>query len=431
MAAVLNLMVMAYSAMRPPTEAGSLMWIKNGTTPISVTGQVNGQDQILDLSIFNGGIYSGTGEGGNLLSIYSGTSYPYSLASSEGTGDWTVVSRQDSNENQVLAMCFLDSKLYGVTSPGGSLLEESSFTYDPPSLLEFDGVDEWVTKADVYDNQTQVLSFVELASTLYSSTGTKGELLEWDNINMAWTQVAPQSGSITRINGTAVLGGEIYGCASDSTLKKWNGTNAWVAAASLYGAGYKATQLIEWDGKLWALQHATAGTETGRLVHSDGTAWSTSTPSTPTSTDLKFLIPVSTRFFLLAGSAVATVTLREYVGTGTATARSSTANSSVGLSCTAYFDNEIWIGHTNGSICSIGLNGGGSTAWTTRATITGKHPTSMCVHGGELFVGTYTGELYKWNGSSFTLVSDSISSAYSISSMISFNSKLYAGLSAT
>ena len=90
----------------------------------------------------------------------------------------------------------------------------------------------------------------------------------------------------------------------------------------------------------------------------------------------------------------------------------------------------MWAGGTDSTLRYVGLNGSNVTTWTTAATLSGESVTALGEHNSELYVGTNIGNLYKWNGSSLDL-QFTLTSGKPITAILSFNSKVYCGVSAT
>ncbi len=240
---------------------------------------------------------------------------------------------------------------------------------------------------------------------------------------MTWTSVAPQSSTRTTITSTAVLGGELYAVTSglDGALLKWNGTNAWTVVAASITGGDLCRSLIVYSGSLYAICPTSAGpTTAGRLYEFNGSAWSSS--NTPSATVVQ-ATTLSGRAFVVGSTGV----LSEYVGSTTYTTRSA-ATAGVAPVAAIGFGSDIWAAFIDDTVMYVGTSGSSGTAWTTAATLSGESVTSMGVHDAELYIGTSTGNLYKWNGSSFALQASSTNSV-PITALLSFNSKLYAGLS--
>lgn len=241
---------------------------------------------------------------------------------------------------------------------------------------------------------------------------------------MAWVQVAPQSGSRAIVYDTIVYGGELYGGSSgDGALLKWNGSNAWTVAAPQLGSNTGVYSLGIYNGALYGIV-GTAGA--GRIALFTGSAWSVTTPSQPSNSDIRFFIPALRRLFVVSGSLP---DLDEYVGTSSLTMRSAALLSSGSPLCGVSYQNLIWIGTDAGVLASIGMNGGSSSGWTVAATYTSAPITALCVHNGVLYAGTGDGNLLRWTGSALVAAAATIQDGPAITAMVSYNGMLYLGLS--
>ena len=187
-----------------------------------------------------------------------------------------------------------------------------------------------------------------------------------------------------------------------------------------------------YDGRIFAIVSFAGTGSYGQINHYNGTAWATATPSTPAENFQFQLMTTAGRLFYIECLDVTgqSFKLAEYVGSATETDRSANyATAAVPPTAAIIFDNEVWVGAANGTLLSVGLNGSVATAWTTEATLTGATITSFAVHNSKLYCGTNTGSIYEWNGTTLTEVVTPIGDQPTVSSMISFNGSLYAGLS--
>ena len=244
---------------------------------------------------------------------------------------------------------------------------------------------------------------------------------------MTWTQVAAQGGSRTVITGAVVFGTETH-CvfAGDSSLQKPDGAGGWtqVAAAAATNT-YRGDSPFVYSGSLYAVLKAPAAgiTTAGRLYQLSAGAWSTT--NTPVTT-VALATMNGTRAFCIRASG----DLEEYVGTTSYTVRSATPSPNFTTQAIIGFGSNVWVAVSDSTIRNIGLNGNSASTWTTAATLSGEYGTSFGVHSGELYLGTSIGKLYKWNGASFAL-QFTLTSGKPITSILSYNSKVYCGVSAT
>jgi hypothetical protein len=178
MAAVLNLMVMAYASVKPKLEAGSLAEIRDETTFVSMSGQVAGQDQITNLSILNGRIYSGTGDGGMLLRAGVSARIPPSMVAFNGTD--AFVDRIDfvNSQDKMYDLHTLGGVMYGSAGTSGVLYQSDETAVSVPSLASFDGISAFTTEATELNKQNQILSLSVLGSDLYGAAATSGCLFK-------------------------------------------------------------------------------------------------------------------------------------------------------------------------------------------------------------------------------------------------------------
>jgi len=244
---------------------------------------------------------------------------------------------------------------------------------------------------------------------------------------MTWTQIAAQGGSRADVTGAVVFGTEIH-CvfAGDSSLQKPDGAGGWTqVAAAAVTQTYRGDSPIVYSGSLYAILKApTAGLTSGGKLHQlVSGAWSTT--NTPSGTTNVLAVTNGARAFTIT----TTGSLFEYVGVVSMTQRSA-STAGVPPQAVIGFGTNIWAGFTDSTLRYVGLNGSSGTAWTTAATLSGESVTALGDHGGELYVGTNIGKLYKWNGASLDLQL-TLTSGKPITSILSFNSKVYCGISAT
>lgn len=407
--------------------AGGLARLE-GTELVAAISPAFSQTVIGAIARFGNTLFGGTGEDGNLLRQDSTGSMPASLVAFDGTSAFTEEAAELGYQNQIFSLVQLGTRLYGATGTSGELLRYSS-TAVAPSLSKFDGTSAFTAAAAQHNSQNQILSLHEHASKLYGATGTGGALFELNEVSMAWAQVAPQIGAVTRINGIATLAGELYGAANDGRLLKWNGTNAWEEAAAATGSYVNAKQLVEYDGKLWAIL-CEAGLSSGKLHHFTGSAWADTTPATPT-TVVNFLSVYANRLFALVGTGVVNALTYEYVGTATYTSRSA-AGGPIGVTSFLIANNYMVVGTSAGAVYSA--NGLSATPNFSLATgMVGASAVMALAEQADVFYAAdSSGRLFRDTSGAtgtFTLVATVDDGPTAITALQWFGGDLYAGLS--
>jgi ligand-binding sensor domain-containing protein len=249
---------------------------------------------------------------------------------------------------------------------------------------------------------------------------------------MAWTEVAPQATGVPEVRALAIFGGELYGSGTDCDLLKWNGTNAWTSVFS-GTLNWTTRWMVPYNGKIYAALHLVGFPNTvARLYHSGTLAgWASTAPSLPSTAIAPCLQIAGTRlfvFFIQSGVwyLAEDVSAAAYTQRSAGSANEATVGS---INCMAYFNNEIWGGTSAGYLLHAGLNGTTGTSLTETAALSNKSITSMTVHNSKLYVGTDNGALYEWSGTALVEVAPSLDNGETITSLLPFNTDLYAGLS--
>lgn len=421
-------LVAAYTASYA-TGAGSLIVDGDTGAWTGVTAPIKSQNIVYDLLILDGVLYASMGPKGNLFKLSGLVDRETSLQSWNGSSAWAEVVEQIAGQTQINGLVKFSGKLYATGGTSGILMELATLTETIQSLTLWNGTSSFSQAAPRLNDQDQINGLVVLSSNLYATGGTSGVLLKFDGTNMVWTQVAPQLGTITIVDSPVVLSGVIYGAANDGRLVKWNGSNLWVEVCPALATLVSARQTVNLSGVIYGLLQTAAQVATGLgvLYHSNGSVWSNTTPATPAVT-VKYLLVVGSTLFALAGIGGNGV-LYKYVGTATWTQVSGNYTTADGTAICA-FGTDIWAAHDNGVVTKVAQAGAG-TAWTTVATITGKNIRSLFVHNSKMYAGTLDGLLYEWdNVSAFVNVAPTLNSSLAIAALITFNSSLYAGLSA-
>ena len=174
--------------------------------------------------------------------------FSFEVASEGGGGGGadtlTSVAPMLGTEGYIHSLCVFNNKLYGGTYPNAM-------------LYEWNGTDAWVQKAPKLGTGTSVAitGLVELNGQLYGA-GYQGNLLRWNGSD-AWVQVAPKlyyGGFQTNL---VVFNGEIYAIWADGTgancgkLMKWNGTDAWIEKSSKITGEYYPHAICVFNGKIY------------------------------------------------------------------------------------------------------------------------------------------------------------------------------------
>jgi len=235
-------------------------------------------DQIFCLNSFEGKLYAGTGNQGDLLEWDNVSATWAEVASGAG---FSITSVND--------LIQYNGKLYGCG--GGKLLEwngsnawvskasgasgvlktlcvygGSIFASGSAGILyEWAGSGNWVQRAPLFDTLQYVRDIIVFNNKIYGSTsrapGLGGKLLEWNGTN-AWVEVADTFNSgVIGVFAMVELGGELYGCTGDTiivqypAILKWNGTDAWVEVARIPDFTYGVQDLFAMeivDNKIYA-----------------------------------------------------------------------------------------------------------------------------------------------------------------------------------
>ena len=239
-----------------------------GDAWVSVAPQEGDEVSINSLAVFNGKLYGGTGNDGEL--------YEWN-----GTDAWVQVAPQSGDETVVFDLAVYNGKLYGGTQSDAELLEwngtdawvqvapqlaAEAIIYDlavfndklyggtgttTGELYEWNGVDAWVSVAPKLGAETRIYSLAVFNGKLYGGTYINGKLYEWDGVD-EWVEVAPKLGNATGILSLAVYNGKLYGGTNiEGLLYEWDGVDEWVSVAPQLGAETSIHSLAVFNGKLY------------------------------------------------------------------------------------------------------------------------------------------------------------------------------------
>ncbi len=242
-----------------------------------VAGQPDLEETILSLYVFGGELYGGSAPHGKL--------YRWN-----GQDTWIRVADQLEGDKSISSLCTYRGKLYA----GSGRANDHGGPINPygGKLFEWNGVNAWVKKADKFGEDDFINDLVVFNSKLYGGTGggepgelgtAGGRLLEWNGID-AWVQRANKFESPSlhnAIRDLCVFNGKIYaGTYRLACLFEWNGVDAWTKVATkaggeeqyicclleldskLYGGSALHARLYEWNGvDTWVEKASRAGGE--------------------------------------------------------------------------------------------------------------------------------------------------------------------------
>lgn len=198
---------------------------------------LSGQNTVHDLIVYNNVCYVGTENGGRLFS-WNG-SRP-SIADG-GAGTW-VQEAALLAETKIYSTAEFNGKIYGGTGNLGKLYEHNL------------GSGIWSEVASQLNGQIYIDYLIEYNSKLYGGAGIGGRLFEWNGVN-AWTQVAGQYDSVTRLYSGCILDGSLYfggGIGANlGHLLKWNDVDAFTSVTNT-PLSNNIHRTITYDGGIWA-----------------------------------------------------------------------------------------------------------------------------------------------------------------------------------
>jgi hypothetical protein len=157
-----------------------------------------------------------------------------------------------------------DDKLFIVAGLTGAYVYQNN-------LYFYDGiVADWQDAAvGQYIDSNGLFSMVSFGGSLYAGGNSTGKLVRWNGTD-AWVAAAAKFGSETRISCLCEFDGGLYaGTYPNGLLLKWNGSDAWTQQAAQFGSEYNVNALCEFGGELFG-----ATTPNGLLLKWNGSdAW--------------------------------------------------------------------------------------------------------------------------------------------------------------
>ena len=184
----------------------------------------------------NGKLYTSNYNGGYLWSWTTGDT------------NWTqVISTYDDNNVYGLKLCVLNGEIYGI--PNGY----STRCYS--NLYKFNGTNAWIKVANQYLDVQYVTNPIVLNGEIYvadTQNSARG-LFKWNGSNAF---VAAASAPGTSLYFMKVVGNSIYAVGYyDGKLRKWTpGTSAFVDVTISYGGSYYC-ELVQFNGKLYCADY--------------------------------------------------------------------------------------------------------------------------------------------------------------------------------
>ncbi len=242
-----------------------------------------GSGAVWSMAILDNEIYAGIGTGGP----FGGKLHKWDNVN----GIWVLqTDGYDDNCQYIYGLAEYNSKIYGVDNAG--------------RLIEYNGSDSWLIKAEKYDAQVDGCRKLKvfkgkLYSLSYNTENVRSYLLEWDGVD-SWVScgyisgtnlysiesfqnklyVADYNSKLYEWDGGSTLtekasdlgimhamevhGGKLYGGNSAGDLLEWNGTDAWIHAATVLSGQEIRSLYSSSDGNLYAGTYA-GGTTGGRL----------------------------------------------------------------------------------------------------------------------------------------------------------------------
>lgn len=196
--------------------------------------QLNGQDYIYDLIVYNGNIYASTRDHGSPST--GGRLFMFDEASNV----WVQKAGNLGSQEAVTSICEYDGTIWGGTAHGGR-------------LFKWNGVDAWVQMAGQYGSEIEIWRLFTSNDVLYGTSSASGLLLKWDNVSETWSQQCPQLNGQSHVGAGAWRGGTYYaGSLVNANLFSWSdGDTVWTQSAPQYGTETHIYTTIEHDGNIY------------------------------------------------------------------------------------------------------------------------------------------------------------------------------------
>jgi len=190
-----------------------------------VAGKLGDGRYIYSLIVYNGGLYGGSLNHGELFKW-------------NDVDDWIEVAPQLGSETRFYSTIVYNNNLYAGTSPNGK-------------LYKWNDVDNWVEVAPQLGGETEISSLTVYNGNLYGGTTPNGKLYKWNDVD-SWVEVALQLGGDMYINSLANYNGSLYGGTGvDGKLYKWNDVDSWVEVAGKLGDEYVINSLVIYNDGLY------------------------------------------------------------------------------------------------------------------------------------------------------------------------------------